>query len=158
MAGKNLKPISTRQREDVERASPGGSTPKARPLAGADAPSDSPGMASDSSSPWRRFFRGGSRYANSENDSFGTSPRNLMGFSPKAGSAASQSHSSPKRSSRYNSYSSGQINAYPAGGGAANAVMMTLAEELLTKKGLSLKDLQGEQEEYAETGDKVGGW
>ncbi|KIY99598.1 hypothetical protein MNEG_8360 [Monoraphidium neglectum] len=33
--------------------------------------------------------------------------------------------------------------------------MMSLAEELLTKKGLSLKDLHEEQEEYAETGDKV---
>lgn len=43
-------------------------------------------------------------------------------------------------------YGSGQINAYPppaAGGNpAAGAVMMSLAEELLTKKGLSLKDLQ----------------
>lgn len=43
-------------------------------------------------------------------------------------------------------YGSGQINAYPppaaAGNPAAGAVMMSLAEELLTKKGLSLKDLQ----------------
>lgn len=42
-------------------------------------------------------------------------------------------------------YGSGQINAYPpaaAGNPAAVAGMMTLAEELLTKKGLSLKDLQ----------------
>jgi hypothetical protein len=58
-------------------------------------------------------------------------------------------------------YGNGQINAYPpvnpAGAGAAGAVMMSLAEELLTKKGLSLKDLHEEQEEYAETGDKVGG-
>jgi hypothetical protein len=152
MAGRsspNLKPISTRQRDDVERAT--SSTPKARGGGG----EESPGLNSDSSSPWRRFFRGGSRYANSEMDSFGASPRNLMGFSPKAGS--SHSHGSPKRGSKY-SYSSGQINAYPPTGGAAGAVMMSLAEQLLTKKGLSLKDLHGEEEEeYAETGEKVGG-
>jgi hypothetical protein len=43
-------------------------------------------------------------------------------------------------------YGSGQINAYPPPAAGANpaagAVMMSLAEELLTKKGLSLKDLQ----------------
>ena len=42
-------------------------------------------------------------------------------------------------------YGSGQINAYPPvapGGAVAGAAMMSLAEELLTKKGLSLKDLQ----------------
>jgi hypothetical protein len=42
-------------------------------------------------------------------------------------------------------YGSGQINAYPPvapGGGVAGAAMMTLAEELLSKKGLSLKQLQ----------------
>jgi len=154
MAGRSapsLKPISTRTRDDVERASPAtSSTPKAR-----GAGDESPGLGSDSSSPWRRFFRGGSRYAGSDMDSFGTSPRNLMGFSPKAGgSQTSQSHvSSPKRPNRYGS---GQINAYPPTN-AAGAVMMSLAEELLTKKGLSLKDLHGEQEEYADSGDKVGG-
>jgi hypothetical protein len=49
-------------------------------------------------------------------------------------------------------YGSGHINAYPpaaaagAAGGAAGAVMMSrLAEELLTKKGLNLKDLQVRQ-------------
>jgi hypothetical protein len=56
-------------------------------------------------------------------------------------------------------YGPGQINAYPptnpAPSGAAGAVMMSLAEELLTKKGLSLKHLQEDQEEYAETGDKA---
>lgn len=43
-------------------------------------------------------------------------------------------------------YGGGQINAYPPPAAGANpaagAVMMSLAEELLTKKGLSLKDLQ----------------
>lgn len=43
-------------------------------------------------------------------------------------------------------YGTGQINAYPPPAAGANpaagAVMMSLAEELLTKKGLSLKDLQ----------------
>lgn len=43
-------------------------------------------------------------------------------------------------------YGSGQINAYPPPAAGANpaagAMMMSLAEELLTKKGLSLKDLQ----------------
>jgi len=43
----------------------------------------------------------------------------------------------------YRDYGNGQINAYPppAPGmsAAGNAVMMSLAEELLTKKGLSLK-------------------
>jgi hypothetical protein len=42
-------------------------------------------------------------------------------------------------------YGSGQINAYPPvapGGAVAGAAMMTLAEELLSKKGLSLKQLQ----------------
>jgi len=154
-----LKPIATRAREDVERASPASSSsPKARPLTQNELQSDSPGAGSDSSSPWRRFFRGGNRYAGSDMDSFGTSPRNLMGFSPKAGSQTSQS--SDKRPNRYNSYGPGQINAYPPTGGAAGAVMMSLAEELLTKKGLSLKDLAEDQEEYAETGDKVGdsGW
>jgi hypothetical protein len=47
---------------------------------------------------------------------------------------------------RGDGYGSGQINAYPPPAAGANpaagAVMMSLAEELLTKKGLSLKDLQ----------------
>jgi len=94
----NLKPIATRPRgegpapADLERddhppSSSGVATPKGR--GGADMASESPAMASDSSSPWRRFFRGGSRYPNSEVDSFGNSPRNIMGFSPRAGSSNS---------------------------------------------------------------------
>jgi hypothetical protein len=181
MAPSNLKPIATgRGREsDIEGGRRGPSpapsssnmaSPKARPLAGAELQSDSPGMGSDSSSPWRRFFRGGARYPASDADSFGNSPRNLMGFSPKA-SSTSQSHVSTPVKRKYGGggggggssrdYSSGQITSYggaghnPAAHGAAGAMMMSLAEELLTKKGLSLKDLQEEQEEYAETGDKV---
>jgi len=167
----NLKPIATRPRDgrsgmgDMEAGSPPSSsgiiTPKGR--AGAELQSESPTMGSDSSSPWRRFFRGGSKYPNSELDSFGNSPRNLMGFSPKATSSASASRvSTPvkRKNKDYSSrdYGSGQINAYPPvapGGAVAGAAMMSLAEELLTKKGLSLKDLQEDQEEYAETGDKV---
>lgn len=98
----NLKPISTRPRDgagpsggDLEGgrggspvSSSGVATPKGR--GAADAASESPAMGSDSSSPWRRFFRGGSRYPNSDVDSFGNSPRNLMGFSPKAGSSRSE--------------------------------------------------------------------
>eukprot|EP00878_Enallax_costatus_P000276 GHUV01000347.1.p1 GENE.GHUV01000347.1~~GHUV01000347.1.p1 ORF type:complete len:1266 (+),score=343.56 GHUV01000347.1:286-4083(+) len=166
----NLKPIATRPRgnaveRDMEAPSPPSSsgiiTPKGR--GGNEVQSESPTMGSDSSSPWRRFFRGGSRYPASDVDSFGNSPRNLMGFSPKAGSSASASRvSTPvKRKNRDLSskdYGSGQINAYPPNAAGANpaamAGMMTLAEELLTKKGLSLKDLQEEQEEYAETGEK----
>ena len=177
MAGRgspDLKPIATRARDgDVEggragspaASSSGVLTPQGR----GGAPSDgTPGAASDSSSPWRRFFRGGSRYANSDADSFGNSPRNLMGFSPRAGSARTQSEAStPPRRGKYGGGGGGrgggggggQINAYPPTNpgvnGAAGAVMMSLAEELLTKKGLSLKDLQEDQEEYAETGDKV---
>jgi hypothetical protein len=99
----NLKPISTRPRGggagpsggDVEGGRGGGSpvsssgvaTPKGR--GGAEPQSESPAMGSDSSSPWRRFFRGGSRYPNSDVDSFSNSPRNLMGFSPKATSSRS---------------------------------------------------------------------
>jgi hypothetical protein len=171
----NLKPIATRARD----AEMGGRGPSPAPSSqaasksrggggGGEAPSDSPGMASDSSSPWRRFFRGGSRYPNSDGDSFGNSPRNLMGFSPKA-SSASQSHMSTPTKRKYGGggggsgsqgsgrdYGSGQITAYGnAGNRAAGAMMMSLAEELLTKKGLSLKDLAEDQEEYAETGDKV---
>ncbi|GBF97993.1 six-hairpin glycosidase [Raphidocelis subcapitata] len=185
MGPPNLKPISVRAHGagDIE-AGRGGAGPSSRSssprggrgahaagaagAAGA-ADSDSPGMASDSSSPWRRFFRGGSRYPNSDADSFGNSPRNLMGFSPKA-SSASQSHMSTPTKRKYGpaagaagssssrEYGPGQITAYGSGGrgnAAAGAVMMSLAEELLTKKGLSLKDLAEEQEEYAETGDKV---
>eukprot|EP00878_Enallax_costatus_P030521 GHUV01033232.1.p2 GENE.GHUV01033232.1~~GHUV01033232.1.p2 ORF type:complete len:105 (-),score=15.95 GHUV01033232.1:222-536(-) len=92
----NLKPIATRPRgnaveRDMEAPSPPSSsgiiTPKGR--GGNEVQSESPTMGSDSSSPWRRFFRGGSRYPASDVDSFGNSPRNLMGFSPKAGSSAS---------------------------------------------------------------------
>lgn len=56
------------------------------------------------------------------------------------------------------SYGSGQINAYPpsAGATAAGAVMLGLAGELLGKKGVSLKDLQEDREEYAESG--AWGW
>jgi hypothetical protein len=94
----NLKPIATRPRgasaADMEAgahsppSSSGIITPKGR---GGEVQSDgdSPTMGSDSSSPWRRFFRGGSRYPASDVDSFGNSPRNLMGFSPKATSSAS---------------------------------------------------------------------
>jgi hypothetical protein len=90
----NLKPIATRPRGgDVEAgghsppSSSGIITPKGRNDANSDA--DSPTMGSDSSSPWRRFFRGASKYPASDLDSFGNSPRNLMGFSPRAGSSAS---------------------------------------------------------------------
>jgi hypothetical protein len=180
MAGRsspnNLKPIATRR--DGERASPssgsGVASPKGRPVPGAAGESDSPGMGSDSSSPWRRFFRGGARYPASDVDSFNASPRNLMGFSPKA-SSTSQSHVSTPVKRKYGGgggggsgsgrdYGGGQITSYggaghnPAAHGAAGAMMMSLAEELLTKKGLSLKDLTEEQEEYAETGDKVRWW
>ncbi|KIY99599.1 hypothetical protein MNEG_8361 [Monoraphidium neglectum] len=102
--GPNLKPIATRPREaaagpstsaDLERgrggspvSSSGVATPKGR--AAGELQSESPAMGSDSSSPWRRFFRGGSRYPNSDADSFGNSPRNLMGFSPKATSSRSE--------------------------------------------------------------------
>jgi hypothetical protein len=65
----NLKPIATRPRgegpapADLERDEPpsssGIATPKGR--GGNEMASESPTMASDSSSPWRRFFRGGSR-------------------------------------------------------------------------------------------------
>lgn len=88
----NLKPISTRPREDgklpVEQlatpSSGGVATPKGR----AAVESESPVMGSDSSSPWKRFFRGGSKYPASEDaDSYGNSPRGLMGFSPKATSS-----------------------------------------------------------------------
>eukprot|EP00882_Tetradesmus_deserticola_P020407 GHRQ01022047.1.p1 GENE.GHRQ01022047.1~~GHRQ01022047.1.p1 ORF type:complete len:106 (+),score=31.24 GHRQ01022047.1:357-674(+) len=93
----NLRPIATRPRggsaADMEAggasapSSSGIVTPKGR---GGEVQSDeSPTMGSDSSSPWRRFFRGGSRYPASDVDSFGNSPRNLMGFSPKATSSAS---------------------------------------------------------------------
>lgn len=45
-----------------------------------------------------------------------------------------------KTKGEYRDYGNGQINAYPPPNPAAsNAVMMSLAEELLTKKGLSLK-------------------
>ncbi len=93
----NLKPIATRPRPNASAASlpradlesppssSGVPTPKGR--AANEAPTDSPAMGSDSSSPWRRFFRGGSRYPNSEADSYGNSPKNLMGFSPKASSS-----------------------------------------------------------------------
>jgi hypothetical protein len=95
----NLKPIATRPRDgrsgsgDLEAggsppSSSGIVTPKGR--AAAELASESPAMGSDSSSPWRRFFRGGSKYPASDVDSYGNSPRNLMGFSPKAGSSASQ--------------------------------------------------------------------
>lgn len=92
----NLKPIATRPRAsaaDLEQSahsppsSSGIVTPKGR--GGDEVQSESPTMGSDSSSPWRRFFRGGSRYPASDVDSFGNSPRNLMGFSPKATSSAS---------------------------------------------------------------------
>jgi hypothetical protein len=179
MAPSNLKPIATRaQSGDLEGGRRGPSpapsssnmaTPKARPVPGAELQSDSPGMGSDSSSPWRRFFRGGARYPASDADSFGNSPRQLMGFSPKA-SSTSQSHVSTPVKRKYGGggggggsrdYGPGQITSYGGAGGnpahgAAGAMMMSLAEELLTKKGLSLKDLTEEQEEYAETGDKVG--
>jgi len=93
----NLKPIATRplsSAADMEAGGPpsppsssGIITPKGR--GGGEVQSESPTMGSDSSSPWRRFFRGGSKYPASDVDSFGNSPRNLMGFSPKAGSSAS---------------------------------------------------------------------
>jgi len=59
-------------------------------------------------------------------------------------------------------YGSGQINAYPPPAAGANpaagAVMMSLAEELLTKKGLSLKDLQvRKQPSFSTCGDTVCG-
>ncbi len=89
----NLKPISTRpkgQGREVEPNSPPSSsgvvTPKGRKEMSENG---SPGMGSDSSSPWKRFFRGGSKYPNSDADSFDNSPRNLMGFSPKATSSPS---------------------------------------------------------------------
>lgn len=90
----NLKPIATRPRGgDVEAgghsppSSSGIITPKGRNDANSEG--DSPTMGSDSSSPWRRFFRGASKYPASDLDSFGNSPRNLMGFSPRATSSAS---------------------------------------------------------------------
>ena len=180
MAGRgspSLKPIATRPGDaEMGHGTPASSsgvlTPKGR--GGGDNGSDSPGGmgGSDSSSPWRRFFRGGR--ANSEADSFANSPRNFMGFSPRAGSARTESVASPRRGRLGGGGGGGgrnggggggggdyggQINAYPSTNpgprGAAGAMMMSLAEELLTKKGLSLKDLQEDQEEYAETGDKV---
>ncbi len=93
----NLRPIATRTRGDGPAPGPadldvegrpsssGVATPKGR----SDPQSESPTMGSDSSSPWRRFFRGGSRYPGSEEDSFSNSPRNLMGFSPRAGGGGS---------------------------------------------------------------------
>jgi hypothetical protein len=90
----NLKPIATRPRAgDVEAgahsppSSSGIITPKGRNDANSEG--ESPTMGSDSSSPWRRFFRGASKYPASDLDSFGNSPRNLMGFSPRATSSAS---------------------------------------------------------------------
>lgn len=73
-------------------------------------------------------------------------------FVASAGAANSRVSTPVKRKnrdfggSRGDGYGSGQINAYPPPAAGANpaagAVMMSLAEELLTKKGLSLKDLQ----------------
>lgn len=102
----NLKPIATRPREERPlgvdgsgaSSSSGGAGPHSHPMAAGGVPnaaaaaelqSDSPAMGSDSSSPWRRFFRGGNKYAGSDLDSFGNSPRNIMGFSPKATSSNS---------------------------------------------------------------------
>lgn len=87
----NLRPISTGRRGDVEAGahSPPSSSGVITPKGRNDSDRGSPAMGSDSSSPWRRFFKGGSKYPASDLDSYGNSPRNLMGFSPRAGSSAS---------------------------------------------------------------------
>lgn len=87
----NLRPIATRPRGDMEAGghSPTSSSGVITPKGRADSDGHSPAMGSDSSSPWRRFFKGASKYPNSDLDSYGNSPRNLMGFSPRAGSSAS---------------------------------------------------------------------
>jgi hypothetical protein len=164
---------------------PGGRTPASSsgvvtPKGRAGAESESPAANSDASSPWRRFFRAGGAsnkgFAPSDGDSFGNgqSPRHLVGFSPRGGgSGGSPSpRSTPRRGGARGARGGGggdyggggggggQINAaYPSGapataGGAA--MMVSLAEELLTKKGVSLKDMQQhDDEEYAETGNKI---